>query len=39
LIPENINPFALLTAPLDCRWYTDENFAWVPKDLPYSLKV
>jgi hypothetical protein len=39
LIPKNINPFALSTASLDCGWYTDENFAWVPKDLQYSLKV
>jgi hypothetical protein len=27
LIPEKIRPFALSTAPLDCGWYTDENFA------------
>jgi hypothetical protein len=27
LIPEKIRPFALTTAPLDCGWYTDENFA------------
>jgi hypothetical protein len=39
LIPENIRPFALLTAPLDCGWYTNENFAWVPSVLQYSLKV
>jgi hypothetical protein len=39
LIPKNISPFALSTTPLDCGWYTDENFAWVPKDMQYSLKV
>jgi hypothetical protein len=27
LIPKKIKPFALSTAPLDCGWYTDENFA------------
>jgi hypothetical protein len=27
LIHENISPFALSTAPLNCGWYTDENFA------------
>jgi hypothetical protein len=39
LIPENIRPFALSTTPFYCGWYTDENFAWVPKVLQYSLKV
>jgi hypothetical protein len=33
LIPENTKPFALSTAPLDCGWYTEENFEGITIEL------
>jgi hypothetical protein len=38
LIPEKVIPFTLSTTPLNYRWYTEENFTWVPRVLQYSLK-